>query len=60
MLGVTMASFDQEYYAAQLRQNERLASEADNLGIRALHLQYVQMYRSLLEKTSPSTQDRQS
>ena len=53
-----MASFDQEYYAAQLRQNERLAAEARNLGIRDLHLQYVRMYRSLLDQASQTMRDR--
>lgn len=53
-----MASFDETYYAAQLRQNERLAAEAHNRGIRDLHLQYVKMYRSLLERAAPPTRDR--
>lgn len=59
-MGVIMASFDQAYYAAQLRQNERLAAEAHNLGIRDLHLQYVKIYRGLLDQAAQTNQKRPS
>lgn len=53
-----MASFDETYYAARIRQNERLASEARNLGIRDLHLQYCRIYRALLDQAALPTRGR--
>ena len=57
-LEAAITHFDQAYYAARLRQNERLAATACNAGIRDLHLQYVRMYQSLLDGTAQATRGR--
>lgn len=50
-----LTHFDRSYYEARLQQNERLAAKATNAGIKAVHLQYVRMYKKLLGTHPPFT-----
>lgn len=44
----------QGYLAERIARNVKLAEEAQDLAIRNLHLEYVRMYRHLLEEQVPA------
>ncbi|MDO7835418.1 hypothetical protein Q4610_10205 [Sphingobium sp. HBC34] len=45
--------FDRAYFAERLERNRRLAEEAANPVIRDIHLEYVRLYRHLIEEEVP-------
>lgn len=43
-------SFGRGYFEARLDRNRKLAERSSNPDIRALHMEYVRLYRHLLEQ----------
>lgn len=46
--------YDRSHFAERIARNLKLAEEAQDLAIRNLHLEYVRLYRHLLEEQVPA------
>lgn len=46
--------YDRSYFAERIERNLQLAEQAADPAIRSLHLEYVRLYRHLLEEQVPA------